>query len=677
MTSAGILSILSESTKAEEITLQSKQPNVVLIMTDDQGYGDLGYHGNNKIKTPNLDRLAKESVEFTQFYATPVCSPTRASLMTGRYNYRTGVIDTYLGRSMMYPDEVTIAEMLSSSGYRTGIFGKWHLGDNYPMRPIDQGFQEALVHKGGGIGFVADPLGNKYFDPILQHNGEPKKYKGYCTDIFTDAAIRFIEQNCDSPFFVYLSTNAPHEPLHIDEVYVKPYRAMGLAEETAKVYGMITNIDENVGRLLRKLSELNLENDTIIVFLSDNGLWYRWSPRYNAGLRGRKCDVYEGGIRVPFFMRWSDTFKRGKQIDRIASVIDVLPTLLDACGVKKLVDVPLDGVSLMPMLRGNKVEWLGRTLYTQWHRGDEPELYRNCAARSQRYKLVNGKELYDMITDPGERKNIAVRHPDIVAKMRESYENWFSDVSATREFAPPKIRLGTQFENPVILTPQDWRGRRAKWKWSRLKNGGWYWDCLGYWEVKVTQSGTYEITLRFPTLTVPAEAHFRINHLTKSQKLEKGVSTCKFDPVKLEAGEAQLKAWLKLEEKTAGVSHVYVNRLDLSYDVNVNDKLTTTWGNIRVTALLQNYPNPFNSETWIPFQLADEANVSIKIYDVAGNLVKFFNLGKRPAGSYISKDHAVYWNGKNNLGEKVSSGVYSYSLQAGVYSATKQMLILK
>lgn len=517
-----------------------RPPNVVLIMTDDQGYGDLGFHGNDKIKTPNLDGLARESVQFTQFYVSPVCSPTRACLMTGRYNYRTGVVDTYLGRSMMYPDEVTIAEILGTAGYRTGIFGKWHLGDNYPLRSMDQGFQESLVHNGGGIGQPSDPPDTGYFDPILQHNGKEERHNGYCTDIFTNAAIRFIEDNRDHPFFVYLSTNAPHTPLHIHDSYVAPYKAMGLDDKTAKVYGMVTNIDENVGRLLDKLESLKLDERTLLIFMTDNG---PQQQRYTAGLRGRKGSVYEGGIRVPCFMHWPGTLETGRQIHRIAAHIDILPTLLEVCGLAKPLDVSLDGVSLLPMLSGIKTD---RTLYFQWHRGDEPEMYRNCAARSQRYKLVNGKELYDMVADPGEQENIAADHPHVVARMRKGYEDWFRDVSATRGYTPPRIHLGTPFENPVILTRQDWRGPRASWKPKGL----------GYWEVEVIQAGEYEVNLRFDRIETQGEARLKLGGVDLSEQLEKGTSEFTFDPVRLEAGKARLEAWVTLNGESVGVRYV-------------------------------------------------------------------------------------------------------------------------
>ena len=268
--------------------------------------------------------------------------------MTGRYYYRTGVVDTFLGRSLMYPDETTIAELLGKAGYRTGIWGKWHLGDNYPMRAMDQGFQEALVIRGGGIGQRRSP-GSSYFDPILFHNGEQVKHRGYCTDVYFDAALAWIEENRTRPFFAYLPTNAPHGPLEIDEKYVAPFRDLGLSDDTAKVYGMVANIDENVGRLLAKLRELDLERDTIVIFMTDNG---PRPERYNAGMRDLKGSPYQGGIRVPFFVRWPARLRAGRKVDRIAADIDILPTLLEACGVPMPPEVKLDGRSLLPLALG-------------------------------------------------------------------------------------------------------------------------------------------------------------------------------------------------------------------------------------------------------------------------------------------------------------------------------------
>lgn len=530
------------------------KPNVLLIITDDQGYGDLGCHGNDKIKTPHLDTLAAESVEFTQFSVCPVCAPTRSSLMTGRYNYRTGAIDTWLGRAMMFPEEVTVAELLAAAGYRTGIFGKWHLGDNYPLRPQDQGFQEALVHKGGGLCQPADFPGNPgYTDPILEHNGKPVATKGYCTDVYTDAALAFIEANKGRPWFAYHATNAPHTPLQVPESYAEPYRKMGLGENTARVYGMVTNIDDNVGRLLAKLKELKLDDNTLVIFLSDNGPEQeRGAPRFNAGLRDQKGTVYEGGIRVPFFVRWPVKLKGGRKVATMAAHIDVLPTLLEACGARKPADLKLDGVSLMPLLRGDKAPWPDRTIYTQWHRGDEPLLYRSCMARTQRWKLVNGKELYDLAADPGEKHDVAAQQPDVVAKLRKSYEEWFKDVSSTRGYAPPRIVLGTPHENPSLLTRQDWRGPRA----------GWAPDSLGHWEVTVAEAGKYRFRVLFRPVEAETAAQFSLGAVRLHKEVPKGAKEATFDVTPLDAGDGRLEAWLYVADKPVGVEYVEVKRLE-------------------------------------------------------------------------------------------------------------------
>jgi arylsulfatase A-like enzyme len=521
-------------------------PNVVLVLTDDQGYGDLGCHGNDKIRTPHLDGFYEQSVRFTNFYVCPLCSPTRASLLTGRYNYRTGVIDTWVGWAMLRPDEVTLAEILRGTGYRTGIFGKWHLGDHFPLRPVDQGFEECLIHKGAGIGGRANPPENRYYDPILFHNEEPKEYRGYCTDIFFTSALEFIEDHRDEPFFAFIPTNVPHVPLEIKDEDVAPYTAMGLDEITAKHYAMLTNLDDNFGRLIEKLTELGLADDTIVIFMSDNGPAYG-DRRYNAGLREAKGSVYDGGIRVPFFIRWPKKLPPGVDIDRIAAHIDVLPTVLSLCGAPPPQNVQLDGISLAPLLLNEAADWPDRTLFFQQCRPDReginrPRLFTNCAARSQRYKIVmtsrdrrrrqteaigfEETELFDMIRDPNERTDIAGDHPDIVRRMRAAYEKWFKDV--TRNLTPVPVGLGSPEENPVLLTNQDIFGPGAATSyssWSRMsRNPEEEPDGYGVWNVKVIRSGRYRITLSLDPVgkdvTVPLKAGKAVFMLGASKKSE-------------------------------------------------------------------------------------------------------------------------------------------------------------
>jgi len=530
------------------------RPNVLVIITDDQGHGDLRFHGNPQIHTPNLDRLARESVRCKNFYVSPVCAPTRASLMTGRYNYRTGVVDTYLGRAMMFADEVTLAEMFASAGYRTGIFGKWHLGDNYPMRAMDQGFQESLVHKGGGIAQHSDPPGgDSYFDATLYRNGAATKSKGYCTDVFTDAAIGFVKQRRPQPFLAWLAYNAPHTPLQVPEADLKPYRDI-TNQTTAKVYAMVSNIDRNIGRLLKRLPK-----NTMVVFLTDNG---PQQPRYISGMRDRKGSVYDGGIRVPFFIRWPATLQAGREVDQVAAHIDLAPTLLEACGIAKPRDVAFDGVSLWPLLTGARTSWPERALYFQWHRGDIPELHRACAARGSRFKLVQSLsaaekwtgekvfQLFDMETDPGEQHDVSAAHATLMQEMLGGYERWFADVKSSRGFALPRIIIGTTNENPVTLTRQDWRGPQANWTTTGL----------GHWDVEVAHTGLYDILLVFPQLKEKAVIHLRSQDETRQGELSPGAAMFEFNDLKLSRGPAKIEPWVQTDTGSRGVHYVLVKR---------------------------------------------------------------------------------------------------------------------
>ncbi len=475
------------------------RPNIVLIMTDDQGYGDFGATGNPVIHTPHLDALARGSATMSRFYVSPVCSPTRASLMTGRYNYRTRVVDTWVGRSMMEPDEVTIAETLRDAGYATGIFGKWHLGDCYPMRPSDQGFDESLVHRGGGLAQPSEPLENKgrYTDAILYRNNKRVLTKGYCTDVYFDAAMRFIRERKQAgrPFFAYIATNAPHGPFHDvpDELYRK-YKATDLSpvakggrkhhDKLARIFAMIENVDQNVGRLVAELDRLGIADQTVVVFMVDNG---PNTTRYVGPFRGQKTHVHEGGIRSPLWVRWPARLKPGTASDRVAAHIDIMPTLLEAAGATPPKGVKLDGRSVLPLLEGRDVEWPDRTIVIQAHRGDAPHPAQHVAVIGQRYKLVHPTgfaggdphaagetpwELYDIANDPGEANNLHP-HPES-AKLLEFYDTWFKDVSSARpdNYAPPRIVLGTEHERVTTLTRQDARrhpndtgwGTRCTWK---------------------------------------------------------------------------------------------------------------------------------------------------------------------------------------------------------------------
>ncbi|MCA9438211.1 MAG: arylsulfatase, partial [Candidatus Omnitrophica bacterium] len=488
---------------------QTTPPNILLVMSDDQGYGDLGFNGNPIIRTPRLDQLASQSVVLKNFYVCPVCAPTRSSLMTGRYNYRTRVVDTYIGRAMMDTAEVTLAEMLSEAGYQTGIFGKWHLGDCYPMRPMDQGFSESLVHGGGGITQPGDYPGNTYYSPVLSHNGKFVQSDGYCSDVFTDGAIEFFAENQDKPFFAYVAYNAPHTPLQPPADELAIYEEMNFSatdfpdighpldgpmdiDVTKKIYAMEENIDTNMGRMLDKLEQLGIADNTIVIFLTDNG---PQQPRYNAGLHGKKGSVYEGGVHVPCFVRWPNRLKAGTEVSQALAHIDIAPTLLAACGVQPQELPAFDGRNALPLLLGEETDWATRTLYFQWHRGDAPTPLRAFSARGDRYKLVQAQnvqeadqpfephfQFYDLEKDPYEIHDLSAELPEQVEKFKQEYLAWFEDVSSTRGYDPPRIILGTTHETSTVLTRQDWRGPQANWG----PNG------VGYWEVTVAEPSKFD-----------------------------------------------------------------------------------------------------------------------------------------------------------------------------------------
>jgi arylsulfatase/arylsulfatase A len=551
---------------------------VILIVTDDQGYGDLGANGNPVIRTPHIDAMAARSARMARFYVSPVCAPTRASLMTGRYNYRTRAIDTFIGRAMMEPEEVTLAEILRDAGYRTGIFGKWHLGDNYPMRPIDQGFEEALVHRGGGIGQPSDPPGGegKYTDAILFHNGESVQTEGYCTDVYFDRALDWIgaRHEAGEPFFAYIATNAPHGPFHdVPEDLLAEYREVDLGNERfpqdrghplpdeadldrrARIFAMITNVDENVGRLFERLDTLGLTDGTIVIFMVDNG---PNGNRYVAGMRGWKTHVHEGGVRSPFFVHWPARLEAGHTSDRIAAHIDVAPTVLDAAGVAVPEGVSLDGRSLLPLLTGEPGAWPDREIVIQAHRGDVPVRYHHFMLRNQRYKLVHPSgfgeegfegepvfELYDMEADPLELEDLAAARPEEVAALRAAYDAWFDDVGDTRpdNYAPPRIVVGSPHERTTVLTRQDWRHTRGL---------PWAPDSNGHWELRVAAAGEYDVRLRFPASEGAGSAKLHLNDAIRSRELEAGSEEHVFEAVPLEAGLLRLQATLERGSDTRG-----------------------------------------------------------------------------------------------------------------------------
>ena len=554
------------------------QPNVVIVIMDDLAYGDLACHGNPYTSTPKLDQLYRESTRLTRYLSGPVCTPARAALFTGRHPFRTRAIDTYLGRSMIDPSEVTLAELLRDAGYTTGLFGKWHLGDCYPMRPIDKGFDECVMHRGGGMCQPSD-LGRKsYFDPDLVHNGQLQRYLGYCTDIFFDEALRFIEEKSGQPFFAYIGTNAPHNPLDVAEDWSRRYRDLNLSDSVARLYGMVENIDYNIGRLTRKLEDLGIGENTILIYTSDHGPCgssrdESGQIRFNAGLRGIKGALYEGGIRVPCFIRWPVENSGERDLDRLANPIDILPTLCAATEVDTPADRTIDGANLLPLLRQEMEvsDWPDRTICMQWHRGDTAVRDRNYAAIGQRYKLhrheeLDEDELYDLQADPAEENDISRANPERIASLRSEYVRWFDDVSNTRpdNYEAPRIVIGTKYENPTSLTRQDWR--------LYGDEEGWDAEHPGFWMVEIATNGIYSLLVETDDLTEMQGATLRfkcgsqqIGHKIKwrddvprSSNRDKGEFV--FERVDLERGEQTLEAYLELNGRKWGVQRVTVRK---------------------------------------------------------------------------------------------------------------------
>lgn len=433
-----------------------EKPNVILIITDDQGYGDLACHGNPHLKTPHLDRLHGESIRFTDFHVSPCCSPTRAQVLTGMYPSRVGVWHTVKGRSLLDSDYLTMADLFRSNGYQTGIFGKWHLGENVPYRPQDRGFNEVVIHGGGGIGNIPDYFGNDYFDDTYLHNGEFKPFEGYCTDVFFAEAIRFMGEcrQQEKPFFTYLATNAPHLPYVVGEEYRSMYRDIeaGLQE----FYGMITNIDDNVGILREQLEAWGIADNTILIFMTDNGS-SRGSGTFNAGMRGGKGTEWDGGHRVPFFLYWADgEITGGRDIDELTAGIDVLPTLVELCQLNGDPEVNYDGESLVPLLEGKA--WTERVLVVDNQRVTYPKRYRKTAVMTERWRFLNGKELYEINEDPAQRKDVAREHPEVVATLKREFDKWWRDVYGSTKSSYP-ITIGSEQENSVFLTAHDLHGK--------------------------------------------------------------------------------------------------------------------------------------------------------------------------------------------------------------------------
>ena len=574
LTTPGLAMEGSESATSEN---SGRKPNVILIMTDDMGYGDVGINGNTMLKTPHLDELATQSVRMTDFHVDPTCAETRAALMTGRYSCRTGVWHTINGRSILREDELTMAEVFEHNGYATGIFGKWHLGDNYPFMPWHRGFQESLIHGGGGVTQTPDLWRNDYYDDTYFRNGKPEPQKGYCTDVFFDATLEFVNQNRDKPFFAYLATNAAHGPYLCPDKFSQPYLDQGVEKTMSAFYGMIASIDENVGKLCEKLTEWDLDRDTILIFMSDNGTargmlkpaalekGYAWTG-FNGGFSGTKSSNQEGGHRIPFFVRWpAGKIGGGKENATLTSHFDLLPSFVDMCELKMPREVKFDGQSLKELwlTPDGETDLTNRTLVVHSQRVETPVKWKRCSVMKQNWRLINGKYLYDLETDRAQKKDISKQHPKIVAELRSSYDAWWDSVS--EKFSQyVRIPLGSQAEPDVLLTCHDWHATEGEVPWNQGKIRSDL-SSNGFWAVDVMQPGKYEITLRVRPTGVKykfksGKARIKVGEQEQQVSIEEDQDAITMS-IDLPAGPALLQTWISEGKKVRGAYYVDVNQV--------------------------------------------------------------------------------------------------------------------
>ncbi len=545
-------------------------PNVIVVLTDDQGYGDLSCHGNPHLRTPALDALKQESTSFERFFVSPTCAPTRAALLTGRHEFSVGVSHTITGRSLLRPGVPTVAEVMREAGYDTAIFGKWHLGDAYPCRPEDRGFDEVLVHGSGGIGQAADYWGNAYHNPHLRSRSGWAEKEGYCTDIFFREARQWIRGREGRPFFLWLATNAPHAPFIAPEGSTGRLEAEGLKKPLASFYAMIENIDANVSGLLEELDSLDLAEDTIVVFMTDNG---SAMAAWNAGMKGKKGTPHEGGVRVPCFVRWPGRIAAERQVDAPAAHLDLMPTLAGLCGVSLPEGWSGDGVNLSRPLLGDGAFPEERTFFThvgRWPGDERPERWRTrrFSVRDRRWRLV-GLELFDMVADPGQETDVFPSHQEEAGKLLADYGRWWDAVVAdVRE--PVRYVVGDPACPVVRVCSHDW------WPSLEAKAGGVYWnhesirkyleraavaktrntlpEACGHWKLQVARDGRYRVHMALLPEEASAEerrrigllragsAHVRVGKREVTMEVVGGASAVALN-VDLPEGPANLEAW--------------------------------------------------------------------------------------------------------------------------------------
>lgn len=482
------------------LPLGARSPNVLLVMTDDQGWGDLSSHAaalqeKLSLETPRLDRFFAEAASFDTFYVSPVCAPTRAALLTGRYPLRTGVHGVTRARETMRASEVTLAETLRDAGYATGCFGKWHNGRNWPHDARGQGFDEFVGFSRGHF--------NEYHDAVLQHNGEPHPFEGFITGAITDAAIDFIEQNAAEPFFCYVAYNAPHSPFQAPDRLYDKYVAAGCDPQLASIYGMVEDIDEHFARLLTALDERGLADETIVWFLTDNG---PSTFRFNGGMRGKKGGVDEGGVRVPSAVRWPGRIVGGVVHEGVTAHVDVTPTLLGLVGVERTAGPPLDGADLAERLRsGDTAGDPDRLHFSHQAVGRKAASPSPGAVRGEGHVAVNrrsGWELYDLTADPAQEQNLAKSKPRLMQRLATAYDDWFAEVSREAWSVPP-TEAGHAEQRAVVLPAHEAAidGESPAFEFERGWANDWLTDwsagATATWNVRVVREGAYEVAVEY------------------------------------------------------------------------------------------------------------------------------------------------------------------------------------
>ena len=531
-----------------------EKPNVLLIMIDDVGWGDFSFSGNPWIKTPTIDHLSTEGIMLSNYHVDPTCSPSRSALMTGRYSDRVGVWHTINSRSFLRRRETTMADIFAANGYATGMFGKWHLGDSFPFRPEDRGFQQVVSHGGGGVGQGPDYFGNDYFDDTYRRNGKWERFEGYCTDIWFNEAQKFIKANRDHPFFVYLTPNAAHGPHHVATRYSAPF-TNDPKIFIPEFYGMIVNIDENLSKMINFLKKEGLDQNTILIFTTDNGTAGGFDPKtgrgYDGGMRGKKGSQYDGGHRVPFMIRWPNGhLEAGKNISQITAHIDVLPTLVDLCGLQLPKKIDFDGTSLRKLFYTDGKTWPERSLVVESQRMLYPKKWWTSSVMTDRWRLINGEKLYDIQQDPKQATDLAKEYPEVSKRLRRDYEQFWDSVSPDQSIISRPV-IGDNRCPVNTLYSMDWfQEKYSAWSQSAIRGGNLQ-DA--HWEIEVAQSGIYEISLRrWPAETDEPitsgrygkalhfkKARLRIQGIDKTIKIPEGDKEVTFR-VRLKKGNTQL-----------------------------------------------------------------------------------------------------------------------------------------